>query len=46
MNVVGEWEGRMPNGLSVPRGESEPPQTVITGETAFSASNVSPRSWR
>jgi hypothetical protein len=38
MNVVGEWVGRIPSGRSVPRGETAPPYTVTSGETAFNAS--------
>ena len=40
MKRVGEWVGRMPNARSPPRGETEPPMTLTSGETAFSASYV------
>ena len=38
MKRVGEWVGRDAAGLSLPRAESEPPITLRSGETAFSAS--------
>ena len=38
MKVVGECVGRMPLGRSVPRGETAPPYTSTSGETALIAS--------
>jgi hypothetical protein len=38
MNVVGEWVCRPDLNLSWPRGETEPPITLIVGSTALSAS--------
>ena len=38
MNVAGECVGRAAFGRSCPRGETAPPITLISGETAFSAS--------
>src|SRR5690348_4975000 len=44
MNAVGEWVGREPAGLSLPRGESATPYTVACGRAALSASYVVARS--
>jgi hypothetical protein len=38
MKRVGEWVGRMPKARSPPRGETDPPMTLISAETDFSAS--------
>src|SRR4051812_28675055 len=38
MNAVGEWVGRAPAGLSLPRADSDPPMTLIAGETCLIAS--------
>src|SRR5262245_13442699 len=40
MKTVGEWVGRVPFGLSLPRGASAPPQTVTPGSAALIASYV------
>ena len=38
MKRVGEWVGRARVGLSLPRGASEPPITIVLGATALIAS--------
>ena len=38
MKRVGECVGREPAGSSLPRADSEPPITLMSGETSFSAS--------
>ena len=40
MNTVGECVGRMPPATSPPRGETAPPSTVMSLDTAFTASYV------
>src|SRR3970282_2855255 len=46
MNVVGEWVGRDPAGLSAPRGERAPPTTFTPGDAALISSYVSASSAR
>ena len=38
MKIVGEWVGRIPSGLSVPRGDTAPPSTVTDGAAFLIAS--------
>ncbi len=40
MNAVGECVGRVERGLSPPRGETEPPITVVSGAADLTASYV------
>jgi hypothetical protein len=40
MNVCGEWVGRAPKPLSLPRGETAPPTTLMLGFSAFRKSYV------
>jgi hypothetical protein len=38
MKRVGEWVGRAERGLSLPRGASDPPITIVAGAAALIAS--------